>query len=488
MIHIKIDNVIRIPIKEISNILKNNIKNEFTYSNIEFLKIKNILKNIKNNLYKNYRYINLKRQLEYRLRYISPVIRSYRISKNRKTLIIPRGAIDKIINIFKKFNIKYKIINKTITGKKINYNFKNKILLSLFQKDALKKLLKNDQGLFISPTGSGKTRIMLALICYFKKTTMVIVHTTEALRHWKNEILKTLDNIKKKQIGQLGAGKKIIKPITIAMLQTLWRLDKKEMNAINKYFGIIIISESHHTPPNITYKVINKLKSKYRFGESASKTRKDGKEPLIFDSISHNIIEVYDTEKDISKRILIPKVKFIHLQDFKYDFFNDYAYMITALINNDFRNNKIIEEIFEDVKRNHKILVLSDRVKHCKIIYSKLKNKKINAKLIIGSTDFEKREKIIKNIDKHDVIIATSNLASESINIPILSSLHLVTPSNNFELLKQRTGRIRRVLKNKKSPIIKDYIDINCDYLVNIAKNRYRFYKKLGYSILNFIK
>ena len=90
-------------------------------------------------------------------------------------------------------------------------------------------------------------------------------------------------------------------------------------------------------------------------------------------------------------------------------------------------------------------------------------------------------------------IVANRAIAEEGLDIPHLSSLHIVLPSTNMQKIKQQLGRIRRFFDGKNHPKLTDYKDtgVTCSVydtsgsvsLANIlevsAKKRESFYIKL---------
>ena len=263
---------------------------------------------------------------------------------------------------------------------------------------------------------------------------------------------------------------------------------------------MIVVSEVHHCAADKTFEAMNKFKSHYRYGESASKTRKDGKQFLFFDAIGNRVHEVSDDEISDENRNLSADVYFVRDDSIEYEPITDkidnmdWHNLLDLMIRSDQRNAVIINEIKNDVNNGRICLVLAERKEHCRILHEKLLAKGIKSALLVSGTKDEgavslegRQEIMIKAQNKEiEVIVATRSLAGESMDIPILSSLHLVNPSNNLQMSKQMVGRIRRVMKEgKPHPVVRDYVDEGCSYLVAIAKKRRNFYKKLGFTIFS---
>jgi len=77
-----------------------------------------------------------------------------------------------------------------------------------------------------------------------------------------------------KEIGQIGNQKKKIgKQITIAMIQSLSRID--DFSELRNAFGTIIIDECHHIPAKSFRESIVNLNAFYLYGLTATPKRKN---------------------------------------------------------------------------------------------------------------------------------------------------------------------------------------------------------------------
>jgi len=461
-VSILVDNMIQFDTTSIDIGVVRVLKDTFTYANPEYYK---------------------KKAMGYYVTEKEKFIQAYKMVGG--TMLLPRGTIYRFKEILDKHAIAY-----TFTGQRttvpcdINYLTNDDSPLTQLQEKYATELSKYTQRILLAPPGMGKTRTILKLISLIKQKTLIVVHTNEILKHWINEITTHTDV---KKIGQIGAGKKTIGDITIAMIQTLNNCDDEEWDDINKYFGCVVISEVQHCPAERMFETCNKFKSKYRYGETASRTRKDGKEFLMFDSISSKIVEVPESELHSIKRVLEVEV---HMVDIPY--FNkqieDWVFLIGELVKDTDRNTYICNEVIKDANNNHKVLVMSDRKQHCYDLQKLLAERGAKSVVLTSDVKLDDRKPLIKDVAEGDtnIMIATSNLISEGANIPALSCLHLVTPSNNFELTKQKVGRIRRVVDGKNDPVVKDYVDNECNFLKIMAKKRHKYYQKLGFTVKEY--
>lgn len=177
------------------------------------------------------------------------------IESNNETVCIPRGFLDSLLNYLKDKKIPFNIYDNRTNREsiKLNPTFK----LFDYQKDAVNSFSDKDYGILVSPAGSGKTIIGLAIIANKQQPALIITHRKQIYNQWFERVEHCLQ-IPKKNIGQIAANKKQIKvPITIAMMQTLANME--DLNDVSKTFGTVILDECHHVPAQMFRGVIKKL-------------------------------------------------------------------------------------------------------------------------------------------------------------------------------------------------------------------------------------
>ncbi len=156
--------------------------------------------------------------------------------------------------------------------KKNRFDFDSNIELLKPQEIALEKVREKDFGVIVSPPGSGKTVIGLEVISEKRQPALIIVHRKQLFDQWIERIQDFL-KIPKKEIGQIGNQKKKIgKHITIAMIQSLTRIE--DFSEISNAFGTIIIDECHHIPAKSFREAIVNFNAFFLYGLTATPKRK----------------------------------------------------------------------------------------------------------------------------------------------------------------------------------------------------------------------
>ena len=126
------------------------------------------------------------------------------------------------------------------------------------------------------------------------------------------------------------------------------------------------------------------------------------------------------------------------------------------VVENNNRNELIIEQIRQNVINSKKILVLVSQVEHGNNLFNWLQNMNLNKNGIWlnGKSKKEERE---QDLSKFDVIIATQ-IFDEGVDLPSLDVVILAAGGKSSIKLTQRVGRVLRPLPGKKALIV-DFID-----------------------------
>jgi superfamily II DNA or RNA helicase len=396
------------------------------------------------------------------------------IEESENEVMIPRGFSASLVQFCNKESIPYKIIDKR--EKKETIDFDSNIELLDHQEIALEKVREKDFGVIVSPPGSGKTVIGLEVITEKRQPALIIVHRKQLFDQWIDRIQDFL-KIPKKEIGQIGKQKKKIgKHITIAMIQTLSRIE--DYSEISNAFGTIIIDECHHIPAKSFREAIVNFNAFYLYGLTATPKRKNNDQKLIFIFIGNILHQVNQTdylaEKNIKTEINIKKTDLFVPFDYKID---KYETISQILVHDTQRNSLILKDIENNVNRFKSILILSERKAHVDILNLYLKDKYETITIHGGDSESSRKSKIEQIKQGHlKIVISTGQYFGEGIDISNLECLFIVYPFAFEGKLIQYIGRIQR---SENPPVIFDYRDSKIDYFEKMFKQRNRYYKKL---------
>lgn len=336
-----------------------------------------------------------------------------------------------------------------------------------YQQEAVLAASTKSFGVIEAGTGSGKTVMALALVASRQQPTLVVVHTKELLHQWKERAQQFLGV----EVGQVGDGKFSLEPITIAIVNSA----RKKVEELVPHFGHLIVDECHRVPASLFTDVVSQFDCHYLLGLSATAFRSDNEmTKLIYYFMGDRIYRVDQDELFATGAILAPEV-IRTSTSFSYRYRGNYQQLIKALVEHEGRNQQILSDIETATgdSSSGTILVVSDRVSHCRLFAERLQMRGIKAELLHGQLAPETRTEIVNMVQRGElqVLVATLQLISEGFDCPGLSTLFLTTPIRFEGRLMQVIGRIMRPGKNKKARVF-DYIDENIPTLMRSANER----------------
>lgn len=391
-------------------------------------------------------------------------------------IYLPRGALEKAVDVLSNVELIYQTSDYDPLGLKFAEEMEDRD----YQNKAVEAMLSFDNGILVSPTGSGKTNIMAKIIQKLDQPTLILVHRNHLLKQWKSRIQKYLGYT----VGIIGSGSWKVKNITVAMIPTL-HLNPERMVGLRERFGLVIIDECHHIPAFTWISNIIHLGAHHIYGCSATPKRKDRLQQLMYLAIGPIRHIVQDRTVVKVGAVLKPKIKAIRtpFQGWLIRSKLDFSRMMPTLIVDKKRNSIIINQLIKEPE--HKHLVLSDRIQHLKILQNLLKDKPgMKSTLVIGETALKRRDEAFADIVSGEInVIFASSVADEGLDIPSLDRLHLTFPTANPDRTMQQIGRIRRPAEGKTEAIVYDYFDWKNRTLNRQFQARKSKYSSNGFEI-----
>ena len=256
-------------------------------------------------------------------------------------------------------------------------------------------------------------------------------------------------------------------------------------------YGQIIFDECHHLSAVSFESVALACRAKYVMGLSATLTRKDGHHPIVFmqcGPIRHEV----SAKKQASERPFDHFVIQRHT-DFEMPLNISSKLSMTriyqALVNDDLRNQFILDDIKKALSEKRSLLVLTERREHVLLLAEKIQVFVKNVFIMQGGMDATKREQLLVDLQKVSpnediVIIATGRYLGEGFDYARLDTLFLVMPISWKGTLAQYVGRLHRLYTTKTEVRIYDYVDTKVPMLERMGEKRRVGYKHLGYSFI----
>jgi len=398
------------------------------------------------------------------------------IDESSKTISLPRGFLSRLLKFLYENDIKYEI--SFVTPRLAGCKFKSHIKLTDQQEQIVAAAMAEKQGVIVAPPGSGKTMIGMELIARHQKPTLVLVHRKQLLDQWVERI-QTYLNVPKTHIGRYsGAKKSTGKEITVGLLQSFAR--SKDLSELRDKFGTIIVDECHHIPAKTFRNVIAHLNPEYLYGLTATPKRQHNDEQLIYvyiGDIIANMADFAETDEPAVRKKFDVIVRETSL-NIPFNWKTDHFDLIAKVISYDTtRNELVIKDILEQVALKRRILVLSERKEHLKILELYLKGR-CETTIFTGDDSAASRTSKLKQIqDGHyQVLLATGQIFGEGMNIPNIEALMFAFP---FAFEGKITQYVGRLMHSSSPKVLIDYHDQHIPFLDRQFKQRKRVYNKL---------
>lgn len=393
---------------------------------------------------------------------------------------LPRGCLDAALELLADNDILPEIENERVNGCKVAVKFTGKLRKD--QQAAVREMMKHETGVLCAPTAFGKTVTAAKIIARRKRSTLILVHRTELLNQWL-ERLTTFLELPKDNLGALGGGKKkLTGKIDIAVMQSLSRRED-QVEILDKY-GQIIVDECHHLSAFSFEAILKQAKARYVVGLTATPFRRDGHHPIIFmqcgplrhrAKVPENIPKILNV---YSKYLSAP---FISSGSTIQDVFR----IISGNYN---RNRQIANDVLSAYAEGRKILVLTERTDHLKLLTKAIGEDIENLFILHGRLSKKKRNAILAELTELGdntplILLATGRLVGEGFDYPPLDTLVLAMPISWKGTLQQYAGRLHREHGAKKDVRIYDYVENHQPQLVRMWDKRQRGYRAMGYQI-----
>ena len=330
-------------------------------------------------------------------------------------------------------------------------------------------------GLLCATPGFGKTVSAAALMAQLQVPTLVVVHKEFLMSQWQQRLEQFLPGI---QIGlcQQDTLDYHGKHVVLGMVHTL--ADRKFSDEFIRWPGLVITDEVHRVGAATWSVVPSKFPARWRFGITATPRRKDGAEKVF----QLHIGRILFTAKEQRMR---PKIKRVHTTFRVAPTPNmpvgkmPRTLLVTFLCASPARLALVANQTVQALQADRKVLVLSERVAHLEAIEKAIVGLWPSSVAKLPSIDYYiggRTEQERELAAKARVILATSQFASEGLDIPALDTLILATPMSDVE---QAVGRILRPFEGKKPPIVVDVRDDRVPMFRALGERRDQLYSRI---------
>ncbi len=403
---------------------------------------------------------------------------SYRVRDD--VIFLPRNMV-KFKNIFPNQNLldaSYEYCTRTVSQE---ISLLNKFALRSYQQKAFEQIKnfhnegKNDV-ILTMPSSAGKTYMLSAYIKYLQQKTLILVDQTLLQTQIFNEI-STNTNAKVQVITRKTTK---VADVNIVTLQLLMR-NKKLLDLFKNHIGSIVLDEAHIVSTRRISAIIQFFPAKYRLALSATPTRSDGLDEMIYDIFSNNIVKA---KNPIALGVKIQRIVFG--EKFYFSSAVLYKKELVRFLTKDSLRKRILQLTRELSQSGRTILIAINSIDAQRDYQKLLKRVDKNAIVFNGNVNQNKREETLKNIElgKHKIILGF-NVLEKGISIPRLDTIIHLSGASTKEKVQQLIGRLTREHHEKKEPLFIEMLfggdlegkeQIRMDTYLSMIKNDEKIY------------
>jgi len=385
---------------------------------------------------------------------------------------------------------------------------------SKYQEPLVAKAVQSEEGIIVSPTGSGKTVVETMIVCNLKRRALILTHTIEIAR----QIAATFKRLTGVEPGVIYEGKRDVRPITIGLIQSV-----KSEDPILKEIGLLLIDEAHHLSAPTFLAVLKECPAKYRIGLTATIRKTGEAERIVFAAIGPVIAEI--GVKDLQATGHLNRGVYRVIETGTVGTYSHYVaekcwwykaaqktgepakcpapctypmdgntercamakgyfgWVYCKMMEDPMRNERILQETFQASKDHPWIVVITHRKKHAKFLAEKLTEKLNPIWIAVGPPEMKRAESkgALQGFRDHGgVLVATSGLIGEGFDAPKTSCLVRAMPSGGMVSVRQQTGRIMR--PQDRPALIVDFVDFKIPRMARMWRGRKSIYHAIGFT------
>ena len=408
------------------------------------------------------------------------------VRESGRRIYIPRGALSLLRDLAKAYNVSLEFTNCTTSNRGTGKTLADlPITLRDYQKQAVEKLLRRVQGYVRLPCGAGKTVLGCAAVVLSGESTVVLVHTVDLAKQWKDTFSK-LYGVKVRSVkswAPLVAGE-----VAVVMVQTLNKAGVRA-SAFLASAGCVMLDECHHVPASTFREIFKYTNARFRWGLTATPEREDGWGfalpmvigPELFAMNTRDLLEA----GHLIEPIILPVKSPANLD---FDRFMrrgrlNMGAAVTALCEHQKRTKLILDMAHLGAFHGRTVLILVPRKAYAHQLADSLNKRGVSSVALTSSVGKRERDAALDSMRKQKISCAiATQLADEGLDVPALDMLILASTGRAAGRAVQRVGRVLRKHENKQTPLVVELIDSGPFFSQWNARKKV-YFDELGVSI-----
>lgn len=434
----------------------------------------------------------------------------YRFYESKRR-ILKYGVLHIVLEKLKSYNIQY-VIENDFEKLKIKQDFKISPEMWQHQKQAIIKFMQHPYGTVQIPTRGGKTKMAAEIVRLFDFETVLFIVDSQLLFDQAIKDFSEHLKIAKKQIGQIRGETFDLKPITVAMIQTMQSIrygvkrlrkkqDKKPISlellkqqrrerrirckTLEQYMQtieLLCVDEVHMYSSDERIDTCRKcVNTKAVLCMSATPEKSEGiinnvKIKSLAGPIFYKVLPSVLKERGVlaQEKIILIMVNHNKNKNVQFGEKDSYDIYEERLITDNERRNNILTNILQILRHlNLKTLMLFQYVQHGKTI-----QRIVGDELLTGEVPLEQRKVSIKQFLKRKAgVLLATGIFNKGLTLPEVEVLVNAGAGKEQSLIIQKKGRVLGTTLTKKKALTIDLIDIG-EYFSGHSLSRVQVYER----------
>lgn len=341
------------------------------------------------------------------------------------------------------------------------------------QQEALRRLeeyRRNGHSRFavVAATGIGKTFLSAFEVRNAgARRVLFVAHREQILNHAKNTFDQVLPEMKTAIIqgeGSINAadGDDVSVFATVQTLSRPQNLERFDPRA----FDYLIVDEFHHAAAGSYRRIVDHFRPQYLLGMTATPERMDGQD--VLEICNRNVAYEVRLFEAIDNRWLAPFQYFAIYDptDYSQIRWTGRGYKekdLEKVLSSDTRADIIVRDLrrYQPAAGPWKCLAFCSNVGHAQWMAKAFSERGFEAASVTGKTPDDERRQLIRGIqDDSDPlsILCSVDVLSEGIDIPSLSHILLLRPTQSPQVFLQQLGRGLRLYPGKEFVVVLDFV------------------------------
>lgn len=326
------------------------------------------------------------------------------------------------------------------------------------QKRLVTKAIKANRGLLISPTGSGKTILAMAICSAFPDCKILFLTPSISIMTQTVKEFKAHDF----NVTAVGSGQRdLTGDVVVSTVQSYRRLP---MIDLADEWDVVIVDEIHLMSKSLATleQILSTVLAPVRIGLTA-KLPTSRERRLVLEGILGPVIDKVDLEEATNMDILaevdlklVPVPVNRDLLEYK-----SYKQIYQkCLIENRARNRLAAQETKRIIQEGRTVIIFIRHLDHIQHIGEELNDLGVVYHVVEGNTASVTREKIRHLMEQGRIkCVIASAVWREGVNIKSLGGVILLLGGKSEDALIQYVGRGLRKAKGKNKAVIVDFLD-----------------------------